>query len=578
MQKAGYTQYEPQTEAQNNLAKGWDRVASLSMLELISLLLRQIPIMVLVFVVLFAIGMFGVLGLKKEYTSHGRILVQYGEEYIYNPVLGTAGQGTAYSTDQMIQAEVGFFTAVALKERVLEKIGLQRLFPELAAKYEANPSAKDTIYGKAIEEMRKNLGAFTAPNQPLISISYRDKDPEISAEVLNAIINEYLIYRREVLLDAGNSQYGKERKTTEIKLTEVNQKLALFLNGNQIGDFDAERKAAGVRYASLNDQLLLAKARAREIDAGIRAREDRLASIPAEILQYTDDNSSGTLAALEIERSQLLARYKPGSKPVQAIDARIQKLKIYIASGGGKNQGVTRTGINLVHQNLQSAKLTLEAEAQSNAERISVLRAQIAQVRTKQSKMQGLFPEYQRLASKADVLQAAVVQFSTREEEYQARRNLAEQASNNIRVIERPIVPFKGSSMKKPAAILAFLFAGFSALMVGLALVFSKIAKAAMRRNTPHKPFMDYGRAPLPPNGGGRGGRSFHGAPPSGYGYAPANMAYPAGHAPAHGNFAQVGPHGGPMAANQSPPGAVNGLPILASIGPKATRGYQGRH
>ncbi|MBL4616851.1 MAG: hypothetical protein JKY46_04085 [Robiginitomaculum sp.] len=494
-------------------SSGWEDVASLSMLGLIGMLWRQLPIMIIVFIALFALGIFGAMGLKKEYTAQGRILVQYGEEYIYNPVIGTAGRGTAYSTDEMIQAEVGFFTAAILRERVLQKIGLRRLYPKLAASYELNPISRDQVMGKALEEMGKNLGAYTAPNQPLISVSFRHANPEISALVLNAIIDEYLVYRREILLDDGNSQYGNERKNSEVKLTEINTKLSSFLAVNGIGDFLAEQMAAGTRYATLSDQLLAAKTRQREVDAGIRAHEDRLAMIPEQILLYTEDNSSVELTALQIEREQLLSRYKPGSKPVQAIDANIKRLQSFIAAGKNRDMGAKRTGVNLVHQTLQSEKLSLESEAQSIKERISILGSQISQVRAKQRKLQRLFPEYQRLAGKVTVLQSAVQRFSTREEQYAAKRNLAEHASNNIRVIEHPVIPFEGKSMKRPAAILAFLFAGFTALMLGLAIVFSQISRRNRQR-------------PVNPGGGYSPPYQPQSQPPSPSGGMPAQTPY----------------------------------------------------
>jgi len=562
---------------------GWDRVASLSMFDLIGQLWRQLPTMILVFVVIFAAAMFGVMNLKKEYTSQGRILVQFGEEYIYNPIIGTAGQGTAYSTDQMIQAEVGFFNAAILKQRVLSQIGLRKLFPTLAAKYEMDPSVRSQVMGQAIESITKNLGAYTAPNQPLISVSYRHKDPKIAAQVLSAIIDEYLEYRREVLVNSGNERFGRERQTTEEKLAAINTELALFLNKNGIGDFLAERTAAGVRFASLTDQLLAANARLREIDAGVLARENRMQSVPQEILQYTDDASSGELANLKIEREQLLSRYRPGSKPVLAIDVNIKRLERFIAEGRNKNLGVKRTGVNLVHQTLQSEKLSLESERQSIRERISVITAQINQVRRKQQKLQAIFPEYQRLSGKVEVLQAAVRQFSTREEEFKARRNLAEEASNNIRVIEQPTVPFDGKSMKRPATILAFLFAGFTSLMIGLAIVFSRLSKSSRYNQTPppyHPP-----APPAPPahhnTYGGDSGSGYN--PPSApqssgaaQTNAPATNAHPkqtAGFAQPSSPVRVVSPD--PIApARGNPLGTTSGgLPILANIerktGPK---------
>lgn len=603
MQNAGFNAVPPARPAAQGAARGWDRITSVSMVELLGLLIRQLPIMIIIFIALFALGMIGVMTLKKSYTANGRILVQYGEEYIYNPVIGTAGQGTAYTADQMIQAEVGFFTSVAVREKVLQKIGLRSIFPDLAAEYVGSDLQKARIRGKALEEMGKNMGAYTAPNQPLISVSYRSKNPEMAAEVLKALINEYLVYRQQVLLDSEDSSYGKERQTTENKLLKVNAQLETFLKRNGIGDFETERAAANTRLSNLNDQLLAAKARQKEIDAGIRARSERLAIVPEEVVQYTDDASSGQLAAARVKREQLLAKYKPNSKPVQAIDAEIQRLSTFIESGKNKNLGTVRTGVNPVHQNLQAEKLNLEAEAQSITEKIAVLGGQIAAVKARQQKFQQLFPEYQSIASKVDVLQSTVKDFSTREEQYQARRNLAEEASNNIRVIEWPVVPFQGKSLKKPAAILVFLFAGFTALMVGLGIVFSNVMKSAgtvMVNNRTAWP-ENARSVPEPPDNGGFGNRaprtpapqpqappvaqrgwSPHVAAPAngsmhapqgyagaGYGQPVQQPSYPGwqqAQSPANQTYARPPQPAVPRQPRQHGPG---GLPVIANIGPK---------
>ena len=49
---------------------------------------------------------------------------------------------------------------------------------------------------------------------------------------------------------------------------------------------------------------------------------------------------------------------------------------------------------------------------------------------------------------------------------------LAQGTNDTIRVVEKAAAPTKGKSLRKPVAILAFLFAGFSALCVGLLRVF----------------------------------------------------------------------------------------------------------
>ena len=58
--------------------------------------------------------------------------------------------------------------------------------------------------------------------------------------------------------------------------------------------------------------------------------------------------------------------------------------------------------------------------------------------------------------------------FSAREIEERALAEISNQSADSVRVLEPARVPIQGSSLKLPIAALAFLFAGFTALMAGL--------------------------------------------------------------------------------------------------------------
>ena len=51
-------------------------------------------------------------------------------------------------------------------------------------------------------------------------------------------------------------------------------------------------------------------------------------------------------------------------------------------------------------------------------------------------------------------------------------RSLAARSNDNIRIVQRAIPPTKGKSLRKPVVVLAFLFAGFTALCAGLLAMF----------------------------------------------------------------------------------------------------------
>ena len=459
-------------------SQGWARLSGVSLVDVLVQLWHRKLLMTGIFLLIFIPAMAGVMSLKKTYTAQGRVLVQFGEEYIYNPVNGSGGQGAAYSADQMIQAEVGFITAAELKEKVLMRIGLKRLYPKLAAELAAKPEKRTAILGAAMHNMEKALGAFTAPNQPLVTITFRHRDPQVARDVLNAFLDEYQSYRRKILLDGGTSGFEAERESAAQALRQVNEKLEKFLTRNGIGDFVAERTALSTRIASLRDQLLSARAHQREIEGALGSVITQMAQTPKKVEQYQDDAGAGQLAALKMQRQQLLAKYTPQSGPVQEINARISRLERYMKSGQEQGTGTRRTGINTVYQALQSQRLSLQAERQSNAAKIAALGTQISTVRARQLRFQKLFPQYQRLANQAQVMETSYVQLASREQDLRARRNLATLKSDNIRVIERPVVPVIGKSLKKPAALLAFLFAAFSALSAGLFAVLKSMISA----------------------------------------------------------------------------------------------------
>ncbi len=49
---------------------------------------------------------------------------------------------------------------------------------------------------------------------------------------------------------------------------------------------------------------------------------------------------------------------------------------------------------------------------------------------------------------------------------------IAALTNDNIRIVQRAIPPTKGKSLRKPVVVLAFLFAGFTALCAGLLRMF----------------------------------------------------------------------------------------------------------
>ena len=64
-------------------------------LDVIGLLFRELLLMIVVFVVILGLGFAAAMTLKKSYTATGSVFAGVGQEYVYQPRVGTAERGQA---------------------------------------------------------------------------------------------------------------------------------------------------------------------------------------------------------------------------------------------------------------------------------------------------------------------------------------------------------------------------------------------------------------------------------------------------------------------------------------------------
>ena len=441
--------------------------------DFVTLLWRERWLMIGVFLVIFALGGAAAFLMKKEYTAQSSILVRLGQEYVYEPELGDAARGAISTTDQIVQSEIQILQSAELHRRVIEGLGITGVFPDLAPKLAAATAAqKQKIEAGAVEGFGKAFGVGSTPDTPVVRMSFKSDDPARAALVLNRLIDEYLIFRRTVLAEPSTSYLADQRRVFQDKLGAVDADYQAFLAENGITDFDAEESSLNALQAALTDENYKVQARLREVEGRLGEMGRQATGLPSEINVHrdTDPATQQKLTQLQIERQDLLARYKPTAQPVREKEAQIAKLQAMAA--GGQGEAGKRFGVNPVYQTVQTERIQLSAEAQSLRARAAVIAGQLDQVSARRARLTQLEPQYQDLIRDRDVLMSNIKSLVEKEEQGQAAAAIAKRTNDNIRIVERATPPSKGTSLKKPVFILAFLFAGLTALMIGLIRVF----------------------------------------------------------------------------------------------------------
>ncbi|MGH7016530.1 MAG: Wzz/FepE/Etk N-terminal domain-containing protein, partial [Caulobacteraceae bacterium] len=220
-----------------------------------ALLWRERRLMAAVFAVVLALGVIIALAIPKEYPAHSSILVRLGPEYVYDPLAGDAGRGTVPSPGQVLQSETDILSSDALKGEVIDELGFGRLHPREAAAFSAaSPQKKARMKGRAVLAMGRSLKIETAPDTPVIGVTYSDSNPARAALVLNTLLDDYLVYRRKVLLDPTTAALDEQRRITQDRLNAADKAYQAFLAANRLGDFETDKTSLGQLQAQVDQQ------------------------------------------------------------------------------------------------------------------------------------------------------------------------------------------------------------------------------------------------------------------------------------------------------------------------------------
>lgn len=443
--------------------------------DFVTLLWRERFLMLGVFLVIVAVGFAFSTTLKKNYTAESSLLVRLGQEYIYEPRAGDAGRGAVPQNDEVIQSEAEILGSGELRERVIRKIGFAKVFPDAANKYaSATPEEKRKMIAKGRDSIGKSLKIQTAPDNSIIRLGYQHEDAEMAEKVLNTLLEEYLVYRRSLLIGGDDRILERQRDIFAQKLGEADTAYQSFLSTNDIGDFTAQKTALTQLQAQVEQQKYQVDAQLGDRISRLGVVESELAKTPAESVLYRDvDMSAHTkLTQLKLDREGLLSRYTADAKPVVEINAQIAQLEQGLATGRTNGEGARRSGPNPIWQTLATTRNDLRAEVAALQQTQLAYAQQIQDVNDRLLRLAALEPQFNELTRDRDVLSANVRDFTVKEQQDQAQRQMSAAGSDNIRIVQRAVAPSNGKSLKKPVLALAIMFGAFSALCVGLLRMF----------------------------------------------------------------------------------------------------------
>ncbi len=315
--------------------------------------------------------------ISPTYEAKSRLLVKPGRENIYVSPVG-APEGTHPPTivqrvSEVISSEIQILQSGVLIQRVIEQIGIARLFPRILPEDSRAAYAKESLpVGVAVNRALSNLSAERIKGTDVIELAFRSHDPDISANFVTILVDRYLERHLEVHQSGKSYDFFKaQADQLEQKLKTATSRLADFKKKYSIVSFKQRKQATLDKYmavrAAKKDNETAIKVTKKTID---ELKED-LAEIPEDrYLSRSEDSGSPLisslkerLAQLELDKLNLMHKYKPDHRLVR-IDEAITKIKQMLVEEEKKFHGSVITGTS-TYRGIEDRILRLEVDLEA---------------------------------------------------------------------------------------------------------------------------------------------------------------------------------------------------------------------
>jgi uncharacterized protein involved in exopolysaccharide biosynthesis len=292
---------------------------------------RQRRLITNTFLGVFSIAIVIAFLLPKKYEAQMKILVRHERpESVVSPEREAPVQWRMEVTEEELQSEAELIRSRDLLGKVVVACDLQSLGG--SSFWSKNGEGDEQKIARAVVTLEKDLTVQPIKLTNLMSVSYKAKDPQMAAKVLNSLAGLYLekhlaMHRAPGQFEFFHQQaeeYRKALANAEEKLTSfsrdqgvVNPALEKEMNVRKLVEFDAETKGA---------RATIAENRMR-----IATLEGQLATLPKRQTTQvrTSDNPQlmqtmkSRLLELELRRTELLAKFEPTYRPVQEVQEQI---------------------------------------------------------------------------------------------------------------------------------------------------------------------------------------------------------------------------------------------------------------
>jgi uncharacterized protein involved in exopolysaccharide biosynthesis len=409
--------------------------------------------------------------MPPTYKSQSVLMVRLGQEYLVNA--DPANTTVFPERREIMSSEVAMLTAPELALRVMQEIGLARIYPGLAADITRGDTASERwAREKALIKFESHLAALPGKDSTLIAVSFSHHNPEIAGLVLARLVDDYLDMRRKHFEYASGDALSLGLSSTTERLEAATRNLNAMRQRAGITDFDAQMAHLFQEKLTLNTAHDQASGDRAAFAAQAASLQQALIRIGPSVPLRTAASDSDALktaraadAQLHLKENQLMVAMKHGAPQLQDAHLEIALADSLVRSFSREPSLVIETGRPQSYDTIEVALKQAVAALQASEARLADTDARIADVDRATRGLESNRFMLRQLEREQKVAEDAFFQAGKRVTEAVAHDQMMEAAKPNVVVVQAARVPFEETLTR---TIIAALGVVLGLLMAGL--------------------------------------------------------------------------------------------------------------
>jgi polysaccharide biosynthesis transport protein len=265
------------------------------------------------------------------YESKAKLLVRYVVDRSTVDNLDSSAKPAGAQADNLMNSEVEILTSLDLATQVAEEIGVKRIL---------GGSRGEATKDEAARALSKGLSVTSLKGSNIISISYKNGDPQLATLVLDELVKFYFDKHLEIHRSVGSfdlvsrqtAQLRSELSRTEEELQKMKETAGITSPTEDTSAVATELTKTQEELDSAETELASQQARVRELEewntgAAVKPAADNGTPQPSTAVIEEYRSLVSRVAQLRQTETELLSRYTAQNRTVKVKQAQIEELE-----------------------------------------------------------------------------------------------------------------------------------------------------------------------------------------------------------------------------------------------------------